>query len=420
MAWKRFAAVVMAAALLVGCSSTKGTQSAPSTDKKAEPVTISYMTFSAAPDHLKDLDAMVKAFQDKNPDIKVQVQPVAFDQYFTKLQTAVSGGTAPDAYELNYENFVSYAKKGVLADLSAQAAQDKLDTVYSQGAYKVFNYSGKQYGLVESFSNVVLFYNKDLFDKAGVPYPTDKWTWKDELDAAQKLTDAKAGVWGSFEPLQFWEFYKVAAQNGGKLMDGSKVTINSKQNADALQYLIDRVNKYKIQPTDAQLGGQQGDDLFKAGKIAMTHTGIWQFGTFKDAPFKWDIAVEPGNTQKATHFFANAVVVSKDSKHADAAYKWAKFMTSSPEAVKVRMDASWELPAVADTKLVDSYLKQTNPANRKAVFDSLQYAVEPPVLDKWNEETDQVGKELEAARLGKITAAQALENAQKKLEDLLK
>lgn len=426
---KRFAALLVAVLMtltaLAGCSAAKKTGPAePAKNEpapaKQETVTISYMTFSAAPDHLKDLDAIVKAFEAQNPGIKVQVQPVAWNDYWTKLQTAVTGGTVADTFELNYENFVTYAKKGVLMDLTAMAQKDGLDKVYYPKAHQVFQYEGKQYALVETFSTVLLFYNKDLFDKAKVAYPTANWTWNDEIEAAKKLTDAKAGVWGSFKPIQFWEFYKVIAQNGGKILDGDKVVIDSKENIEALQYMVDRILVHKIQPTDAQMGGQKEEDLFKAGKLAMLHTGIWMFGTFKDVPFKWDIALEPGNKQKAHHFFANAVAVSKNTKHAEAAYKWVKFLTSSPEASKIRVDASWELPAVADEKLVEGYLKQSPPASRKAVFDALNSPVVPPVIDKWNEMADGVGKELEQAKLGKITPAEALANAKKKLEGLMK
>ncbi|MFZ5815044.1 MAG: ABC transporter substrate-binding protein [Bacillota bacterium] len=421
---KRFGALLMALLMLLvaGCSGSKPAEPVkpePAPAKK-EPVTISYMTFSAAPDHVKDLDLIVKAFEAQNSDIKIEVQAVAWDQYWTKLQTAVSGGTVADTFELNYENFVTYAKKGALLDLTEMAKKDGLEKIFYPKAHQVFQYQGKQYGLVETFSTVLLFYNKDLFDKAKVGYPTASWTWKDEIEAAKKLTDAQAGVWGSYKPVQFWEFYKTIAQNGGKILDGDKVVIDSKENVEALQYLVDRIHLHKIQPTDAQMAGQSDGDLFKAGKIAMLHTGIWMFGAFKDAPFPWDIQVEPGNTQKAHHFFANAVAVSAKTKHAEAAYKWAKFLTSSPEAAKVRVDASWELPAVSDPKLVEGYLKQSPPATRKAVFDALNSPVVPPVIDKWNEMTDGVGKELEQAKLGKLTPAEALANAKKKLEDLMK
>ena len=90
----------------------------------AEPVTITYFTFSAAPDHLEDLDQMIAAFEAANPGIKVKVETAPFADYFTKLQTLIAGGTAPDVFELNYENFVTYAGKDVLLDLTPLVEAD--------------------------------------------------------------------------------------------------------------------------------------------------------------------------------------------------------------------------------------------------------------------------------------------------------
>lgn len=416
--------ISMMTLVFAGCGTSKITKSVPQNQKTGKKTTITYMTFSAAPDHIKDLEQMISKFEAQNPDIEVKYETVAFNDYFTKLQTLIAGGTAPDTFELNYENFVNYASKGALMDLSNLAANDKSfdPSVYDKNAYDVFKYNGKQYALVESFSNVVLFYNKDLFDKAGVPYPNASWTWKDELAAAQKLTDAKNGIWGTYAPIQFWEFYKTIAQNGGSIFSADKkhVTLNSKQNVEALQWMIDKVNKYHVTPTDAQMSGQSDGDLFKAGKIAMLRTGIWMFSSFKDAPFHWDIALEPGNTQKAHHFFANGVAISSNSKNAEAAWKWIKFFTSSKDAAKIRVSSNWELPALSDKSVMEEYLNQRPPEHREVVFEALKTLVVPPVTEKWNELTDIVGKELDAAKLGQKTPQQALDDAQKEVEQLLK
>ncbi len=386
-------------------------------------VTIKYMTFSAAPNYIAELEGTISAFEAANPGIKVDYETASWDAYFTKLQTMVASNTAPDSFELNYENFVTYASRGALADLGPlMAADGGFDTsIYNQRALDVFREDGKQYGLVESFSNVVFFYNKDLFDAAGVGYPQADWTWKDELAAAQALTDPAKGIWGTFSPIQFWEFYKTVAQNGGSILnaDKTKVTIDSPANIEALQWMIDKVNKYHVTPSDAQLSGQSPEDLFKAGKIAMLRTGIWMLGSFQDAPFNWDIALEPGNTQKAHHFFANGAVVSSGSQNQEAAYKWIKFLTSSPEAVTLRVQAGWELPAVSDEAYLKAYLDKPIPASREVIFQALDTAVVPPVIGNWNQLTDAVGKELDAAKIGTKTAAQALKDARKALESLL-
>lgn len=389
----------------------------------AQDTTITYMTFSAAPNYIEQLEATIAAFEAQHPDIHVEYETAGWDAYFTRLQTLVASRTAPDAFELNYENFVTYASRGALADLQPLMEADYgFDpAVYNQTALDVFNLDGQQFGLVESFSNVVLFYNKDLFDAAGEGYPEADWTWEDELAAAQALTDADNGVWGTFSPIQFWEFYKTVAQNGGSILsdDKSEVTIDSPQNAEALQWMIDKINTYHVTPSDAQMSGQSPEDLWRSGKIGMLRTGIWFMGDFASLDFNWDIALEPGNTQKAHHFFSNGVAVSANSDNQEAAYEWIKFLTSSREAVEIRVAAGWELPAVADETYVQAYLDQPVPESREVVFQALDTAVVPPVIDNWNQLTDAVGRQLDEAKLGSKTPEEALADAAAALEALL-
>ena len=389
----------------------------------AEDTTIDYMTFSAAPTYIAELEATIAAFEALHPDIHVKYQTAAFDAYFTRLQTLVASRSAPDAFELNYENFVTYASRGALADLSPLMAADAgFDpAIYNQTSLDVFKLDGAQYGLVESFSNVVLYYNKDLFDAAGVAYPEASWTWTDELAAAEALTDADKGIWGTFSPIQFWEFYKTAAQNGGKILndDKTKAVIGSPENVEALQWMIDKVQKYHVTPSDAQMSGQSPEDLWRQGKIAMLRTGIWFMGDFTGLDFNWDIALEPGNTQKAHHFFANGVAVSANSDKQQAAYEWIKFLTSSKEAAEIRVAANWELPAVEDASYVAAYLDQPVPEHREVVFEALDTAVVPPVTDNWNQITDAVGRQLDEAKLGSKSAEQALSDAAAAIDKLL-
>jgi multiple sugar transport system substrate-binding protein len=173
-------------------------------------------------------------------------------------------------------------------------------------------------------------------------------------------------------------------------------------------------------PTTAEMGGQDDTALFKAGKVAMWHNGIWQFSGLKDTSFKWDVQLEPGNAQKAHHFFANAVVASSKTTHPQEAFEWLSFLTSSPDAVKTRLDASWELPAVADQSLFASYLSQTPPANRKAVFDALSNIVVPPVIEQEAQLQDIVTKALAKAQLGQASVQDALNGAAQQVNSLLK
>jgi len=418
----RLAASVGASLLalsLAACSQGSATSTSSGSgggERDAGPTTVRYLNFSANDGNEKNLDAIVTAFEQANDDIDVQVQTLPYADYFTALQTAVAGGTVADTFELNYENFVTYAENGSLAAL------DQVDTsVFQPSLAEALHRDGKQYGVPTSFSNVVLFYNKDLFEAAGVAPPTAQWTWADEQAAAEKLTDAAAGVWGDYQPVSYHEFYKALAQAGGEFFNADKTeaTFDSPEGVRAANWLVSKPGK--TMPTEAQGAGTPDFDsnLFASGKLAMWHTGIWMFGAMAKAPFGWDVVVEPGDRTKASALFSNSAVVSASSKNPDAAQKWVQFLSSSDTAVQTRLAASWELPPVADEAAFASYTKQTPPANRKAVLDSLDAVALPPVIERQQEMQDAVTEELTAAAAGRKSVPAALAAAKKRVDALL-
>ncbi|MEV1168754.1 sugar ABC transporter substrate-binding protein [Nonomuraea sp. NPDC049784] len=417
---KKFTIATVAAVALLATACSQGSATKGTTTEAGGKVTLRYFTFSAAPDHVKDLDTIEKAFEKANPNVDVVVETAPFDQYFTKLQTSIAGGTAPDTFELNYENFVTYAGAGSLLDL-ATVAGDGDTSVYAQESLNAFKHDGKQYALPASFSTVVLFYNKDLFDKAGVAPPTADWTWADEQAAAAKLTDKKKGVFGDFQPVQFFEFYKTLKQAGGEFLsaDGKKSAFDSPQGVKAATWLVSKVGK--TMPTEAEIGGTADYDtnLFKSGKLAMWHNGIWQFAGMKDVPFGWDVVVEPGDSAKASAVFHNAVAASSTTKHGKEAWAWARFLSASDTAATTRIQSSWELPPVSDQQVLSGYLKDPKPANRQAVFDSLKSIALPPVIKRQQEMQDAVTKELGEAAAGRKSVQDALKAAAAEVDALL-
>lgn len=380
--------------------------------------TLSYYTFTADTNHVDELETLIETFEAENPGVAVEYTALPFDSYFTRLQTDFAAGNAPDVFELNYENFVTFASRGSLLPMNDLGG---LENTFYPAALDAFKYEDTQYGLPITFSTVVLFYNKDLFDAAGVAYPTEDWTWADVTKAAQVITNPAERVWGVYQPVQFWEFYKTAAAAGGGLEVGDTVAIDTPENRAALHYLVDKVQTDKVMPTDAEMSGVSDTDMFLSGQLGMLVTGVWMFDAFKDAPFAWDVAVEPGSVRKATHFFSNAAVIAKGSENPDAARRWVEFLAANPTTVETRIASAWELPALSleQSDLLEPYLAQPVPENREAVFESLQYAVNPPVVDNQPQLQEIINQELEAARLGTKTVEQALADAQADVEALV-
>jgi len=423
----RLAALAAALALVAGaCGSDDDTGDSPAagtettdgsdTSGSDEEVTISYFTFSAAPDHLEDLDAIIAAFEEENPNINIEPQTASYDDYFTSLQTQIAGGTAPDTFELNYENFVTYARSGALLDLGSAG----IDTArYYPLALEGFQDGGTQYGLPATFSDVVLIYNTALFDEAGLDYPSPDWTWDDYLVAAEALTDADAGVYGGFQPVSFFEFYKSLAQAGGEFFDADgNATFNSEAGVAAAEWLTSKPGT--VMPTLADIGGTPDFDtnLFQSGKLAMWHNGIWQFNGLNESGVAYDIEVEPGMAQQANAVFMNGVVASADTEHAEAAAKWIEFFASSPTTVDTRLASSWELPAVDDEAAFASYLEITPPQNRQAVIAALDNIALPPVIERQAEMQEIVGQALERIVLDGADIQSTLDDAAAEVDAL--
>jgi len=389
----------------------------PAVQAQGDPVVIRYANFTAGQDRAAELDEIIAAFEAENPNIQIEPYNMPFGDYFTLLQADFAGGEAPDAFELNYENFVAFAANDVLLDVGDYVSED---APYYPQALAAFQYQGSQYALPETFSTVVLFYNQDLFDQAGVAYPTDDWTWNDALEAARAIRALGPDIWGIYSPIQFWEFYKRAAQNNCQFFNEDKTEslINAPECVEALQMMVSLMEE-DVMPDPAEQGAVSNSEMFVAGNLGMDLTGIWMMPAYQEAEFNWDIALEPGMAKKAYHFFSNGIAVNVNTEHPAEAAAWAQFMTSSRTAVDVRLAADWELPTLNDMSLFEDYLAITPPENREAVFQSLEAPVPPPTIAKQSEMQDIFDELLNAVIAGDLDPETALNMAKEEIDMLL-
>lgn len=387
------------------------------------PATLTYATFSGAGDQESTLKAMIAAFEAKHPGIKIDVQLTGYNDYFTKLATQIAGGNAPDVFEMNMENYLAYMLRGACQDLSDLGIQTQN---YAEATLSAVSRDGKLFAVPMSFSTCMLFYNKDLFDAAGVSYPTADWTYADVQAAAEQIVTAGGeDTWGIYQPLSYNELYKAVQANGGSLLsdDCAAFTVNTPENVEVLDAWLTRLRgEPRVMPTTEDLAGRGDWDLFVEGKLGMLVTGIWGFQHFTEkCQFDWDVAVEPGMKSKATFFFANVNCVHPDSQKKEAAAKFIDAMGSDPDIVQLRLDASWELPTIADQAKLQQYIEITPPANRKAVFESMDYAVAPPALIEQAAASEIINAVLGTLEMNDMTAQEALDEIQAQLEtaDLL-
>ncbi|MBH0083188.1 sugar ABC transporter substrate-binding protein [Salinibacterium sp. SWN167] len=408
---------LLAAGGIVGVSALLLSACASEPAAEDGPVTITYSNFTSSGGNEDNLQTIVDAFEAENPNVTVDITTLPYGDYFTTLQTDLAAGTVADVVDTNYDFFPQLASSGSLAPLEVTNPES-----YRESLIDAYAVDGTSYGLPSSFSDVVLYYNADLFDAAGLDYPTSSWTWADEQAAAEALTDSASGTWGDHQPVSFYEFYKVLDQNGASFLsdDGTSVAFNTAAGIEAAEWLTDKSGT--VMPTIEEGQGTADFDtnLFLEGKLGMMHSGVWVFGALADAPFAWDIAVEPGNTQQASAVFSNAVGVSAASDHIAEATAFAEFLTSSQTMIDVRLDSGWELPPTSDEDQLAVYLTKDTPANRQAVFDSLDTIALTPLVENGQQEMqDIVTEELIEAQAGRKSVADALASAEERINAVI-
>jgi len=393
------------------------TQPEATTAPVAEQTTIKVMSFFAY-DNPEVETAVVKAFEEKNPDIKVEFESVPMSDIFLKYKTLIAGDVAPDVMAMNFDNAYVFGAMGALEPLDEWITKGGYDTsTIFKSTLDMFKVEGVQYSLPATFSDVVLFYNKDLFDAAGLEYPQRDWTQDDLITAAKALTadtngDGKIDQWGYTFP--WWpvvlEMYNASIWS----KDGTTCTLNSPEGVKAIQSIVDARYDGKFSPTADQLAEQGDWDMFIAGKLAMFPTGPWAVQPFNDkiTSFTYDIAHMPAGDKQATHVYANSYAMAAASKNKEAAWKFLAFATG-PEGTKIRQDGKYEISPVKDIaeKYYLAALAGANPKNAIVFMEVQDYAVAQPVHANWQQIHDSIYPELDLALTQAKTVQQALDDA---------
>jgi multiple sugar transport system substrate-binding protein len=383
----------------------------------AEATTIKVMSFFAY-DNPEVEAAVVKAFEEKNPDIKVEFESVPMSDIFLKYKTLIAGDVAPDVMAMNFDNAYVFGAMGALEPLDEWIAKGGYDTsTVFKSTLDMFKVEGVQYSLPATFSDVVLFFNKDLFDAANLEYPQRDWTQEDLVAAAKALTadtdsDGKIDQWGYTFP--WWPV--VLEMYGASIWseDGTTCTLNSPEGVKAIQSIVDARYDGKFSPTADNLAEQGDWDMFIAGKLAMFPTGPWAVQPFNDkiTGFTYDIAHMPAGDKQATHVYANAYAMAAASKNKEAAWKFLAF-AAGPEGTKIRQDGKYEISPVKEIaeKYYLAALAGANPESAIVFMEVQDYAVAQPVHANWQQIHDSIYPELDLALTQAKPVQQALNDA---------
>lgn len=382
--------VLIAGTALVGCSS--GASQKASTG----PVTLTMSAWGGSVDKKVYTERLALA-KKKFPNITVNLQLVpSADDYNQKIQTAIVGGKGPDILELA-ETTPVFADKNEILPLDDKTAAAKMDlnAMFGPKVPKIFQWKGHQYAIPDRSGAMVVYYNKAMFDKAKVAYPTGEWGWQDLLSASKKLTIRNGDTvkqWG-FSTIDWWPYWmSFMYQNGGKILDGSgNPKVDTPENAEALKFYNDLAWKYKVAPTPRDLANMKNvgpDQLFAQGKLAMEITGFWNIAAANSVKgLDWDIAPLWHGKNPATSAFFNGLAISRTSKHPADAFKVMQFLASDAGQGPI-IDNAEDAPANINVQASDAFLKPswaTRSVNMRAFGESADAIFVPPLIPQWNE-----------------------------------
>ena len=377
-------AVLALATSTAACSSNASSSSSGSAG--GGKVSLSYGVWDAT--QVPAMQKIIAAFEAQNPTITVTIQQTPWADYWTKLQAAASGGSAPDVFWMNGPNFQLYAANNVLRPLTDTDPHPDT-SVYPPALAKLYQYKNVQYGLPKDFDTVGLWYNKALFDAAGVAYPTASWTWADFQAAAKKLTDPAKGVYGVGANLEGQEnYYNTIYQAGGSVIsaDGKKSGYADPATVAGLKFWTDLVAA-KESPSLKQMTDTAPLNLFESGKLAMYWGGSWDAKEFSgnDATKNGvDVAPLPAGVKKATIIHGLANVVFAHTSHPAQAEKFAAFL-GSQQAAQIEADTGTVIPAYNGTQ--QSWVKAYPQYHLQSFLDQLPDAVPYPISKNtaaWN------------------------------------
>jgi multiple sugar transport system substrate-binding protein len=394
-------------------------------------------------DRIPLMDAQVKAFQEKYPDIEVEHQYIVIADLNVKVLTALAGGDPPDVFSLRRAEMPSFVTKDALLPMDDLLARDKTaldELVYPSEAYHC-RFDGKTYSLPQASGggSFILYYGKGTYQQAGLNPEAGPKTWKELADHHEKLTKLNGGA---IERLgidihqatdESYGFDGWLYTNNGKLIadDGKGPAFNSPEGLATLEWMVEF---HKAQGGWSKVRDFTGGSNKDPGKIRpmlyqgllgiMNHNVSVPFFVSKEAPeFQWGAATIPfndANTQaKSVSYDLGGwgTSIPKGAKNVDAAWEWVKWNTLGPGNEAFLRAQGRPSPVKAHTEAYgrDPEVVKVNP-NWKVFEDTLASTVPIPKTPVWPKLRDLLAQRVEQALLGQMSPKDALATAEREAQ----
>jgi multiple sugar transport system substrate-binding protein len=367
-------------AALGGAASRRYARAAQEAVCGGENVTITYGFWDAA--QRPAVDAQIAAFKTLHPNITVEPQIVPWDDFWTKIQTGVAGGSTFDTFWMTARNLPVYAAQGALAPVQPLVDDGSIELeMYPETLRSMYSFEDTVYGIPRDFDTIALFYNKDLFDAAGVEYPTGDWTWDDMRAAAEQLTVKEgdsASQWGYGSALDdHGGYFNLVKQNEGQILnaDQTEAMLDEPASCEAIQFAGDFIADGLSPSVAVMQANDPSEMLFPAGLIAMIPGGSWNALTYSQANPAIAVAPLPQAKTRASCIHGLANVVWSGSHQQCAAMEWIKFLASE-DAERILGETGTVIPAMDG--LQEHWLISVPTMDLQVFLDAVEYSFPLP------------------------------------------
>ncbi|UJF18494.1 sugar ABC transporter substrate-binding protein [Vibrio sp. SS-MA-C1-2] len=301
---------------------------------------------------LPAVEQIVERFEQKNPNIDVEIELTPYKQYFVKLNAAASGGVTPDVFWMNMPNFSTYTKHGLLApiDTYLKSSNTSLDA-FVQSSVQAYHTQGHQYGIPRDIDAIAVWYNKALFDKAGIEYPNNDWTWE---DMESKAAAIKVATDDSIYPIMMnltdgqETYFNIILQAGDEIVQDDKKSTNVASEHSMVAYKkVQSLMEQGLLPSAQKISELRMSELFQSGRAAIAYSGSWNALPFSTNPEINDhigVVTMPKIERDAGVSHSIAYVMAEKTPHKDEAWKLMEFL-SSDEAQSILAKSRTVIPA---------------------------------------------------------------------------
>ncbi len=386
-----------------------------------EQITLHYFTWDAGPAVQSIREDFIEPFEALHPHIKIEHEATSFGAFWDKLLTYYISGISPDLMHMSVGYVYEFAQEGMLLNLQPFFDRDLNPSDFFIEPMKAVRYpsmeSGDLYAIPFSFVMSTTFYNKSMFDRSGVAYPTSGWTYDDLRNIARRLVrdhngDGTPEEWGFHSNYDYQLLEPVIHAFGGRVLDDDFNVVVTEPNAVAgVQYLVDLIHVDGAAPPLDLLGDRNG--AFRNGQVGMIIANSFDLGTYRDlADFEWDVATLPaGPAGQVNRVWPDSFAISAQAPpaHQEAAWEFIKFVITS-EKVDAYYHGARRIPIYRPLAGSEEWLETGMTPNKRIFIESVGTGQPLEFRPKWGDWHAARGSTLRPAWLGQISVEEGLRN----------